>query len=420
MIREKNYFWLVTFSVLIIAVGLLIGVFIQRPTPEASDQYRKLVEKLLDEVAPSVEELRGLTLPEGFEFKDVTAQWVRENWGTRYFEAISEEVEDEERIYKSLFLIPEGFSLKEAYVGISSMTMAAVLDNTLYVVREYFNPLDNESKRTLVHELTHIMQGEHFRVPEVSTFDEKQAWNALIEGDSDLTASVYIETMRSHLTWRRPVSIMNLDSAVAEDIASHNGGLSSVRRLRMFPYKYGKDFVEALYQRGGFDEVNNAYLNPPQSTEQVMHHNKYVLGERATSVKMPGLGLEGWDLERTDRLGEYFILVMLDTWLPDTFAQRVAEDWEGDNLTYYERGEDWLLTWGVKWDSEVDALEFHESFTEVLMRVGGQASERRDVNRIWKVSWGYVLISVKSNETFIAGSTDREALFEAYKIKVAH
>ncbi len=64
-----------------------------------------------------------------------------------------------------------------------------------------------------------------------------------------------------------------------------------------FPYYEGLLFVEYLYERGNWAEVNKAYENLPLSSEQILHPDKYIQGEQPIEVAPfaleSALG-EGW------------------------------------------------------------------------------------------------------------------------------
>ena len=45
------------------------------------------------------------------------------------------------------------------------------------------------------------------------------------------------------------------------------------------PYIYGTLFVHALRRRGGWDAVNRAWDDPPTTSEQILHVDKWLAHE---------------------------------------------------------------------------------------------------------------------------------------------
>ena len=59
----------------------------------------------------------------------------------------------------------------------------------------------------------------------------------------------------------------------------------------LFPYREGAQFVAALLDVGWWPAVNAAYLDPPVSTEQILHPEKYIQNPRddPQTVLLPDL-----------------------------------------------------------------------------------------------------------------------------------
>ncbi|GAG43154.1 unnamed protein product, partial [marine sediment metagenome] len=125
-----------------------------------------------------------------------------------------------------------------------------------------------------------------------------QAWSALIEGDAGLTVKKFIA--------QADITLENSQDLTAD---------GPLTKLWLFPYLYGDGFVSDLFEVGGWEEINRAYLNPPGTTEQIMHPGKYLNGEKYVEVEVQPLDDSSWTLVETDRLGEHFILVMLQVHL---------------------------------------------------------------------------------------------------------
>ena len=89
-----------------------------------------------------------------------------------------------------------------------------------------------------------------------------------------------------------------------------------LRESLLFPYTGGLNFVQTL-QAGGWEAVNDAFANPPASTEQILHPEKYVgrRGSRSTSTLPDDLAArmgDGWKVGLEDTFGEFQLGVWLD------------------------------------------------------------------------------------------------------------
>jgi len=355
------------------------------------DEYTKKTEMMLDEVANDVSKIRMLDAPHSIPFKVVTMDWVKENWGRKSTEAVIEEVRLEEEIYRALYLIPENFSLVELKVQEVGTIMAAVAGDTVYFVREYFDPCDEESARELLaHEITHMLQGMAFQIEEPGEFDAKQAKNALVEGDAEFTKERYINYK------------FNRSDEPSFTLPSGNGTLRDIDalwQLWVAPGIYGREFVRALYEAGGWDEVNEAYHNLPANTEQIMHPEKYLIGEGFVSVELESV--EGWDLKRSERFGEHFVMMVLARHIPVDDAKPAAEGWAGDRFVYYKTNGDYLFLWKIIWDSPTDRDEFISAYRELLRSI---ASEEL-AQDYYRTYYGYLTIEVTDLSVSIIGTS---------------
>jgi len=378
------------------------------------NEYRSRVEALLKEAIELIKDFRSFSL-EDVQVEVITIDWARENWGRSFAEADRESILREERIYKALFMMSEDESLYEARVEWWGMIVSAVWQNKIYVVKEYFNPYDRfNAEKTLVHELTHMMQSKYFNIPYIPTFDGDKARAALIEGDACLMEEAFVNRTKGGVLMMGMFSTSHVsfeETPSTSEIGVYARLPDSVSRLNYFPYEYGLKFVKALYAEGGWQGVNHAYENPPVTTEQIMHPEKYFINETSRLVEAPAVTIEDWQKMKNERFGEYFILVMLENWLPSTEAARAAGGWGGDNFTYYERGDDYLLTWNITWDSVEDASEFVDSFQKIMRKVG---AEEVDAN-IWKANGRKYSIIWNNISTVIVCSTKDEVIKEVFQ-----
>lgn len=98
----------------------------------------------------------------------------------------------------------------------------------------------------------------------------------------------------------------------------------------MFPYEYGFTFVEFLFEKNGFDSIDAAFLDPPVSTEQILHPERYPWDEpkKVTLPELENTLGETWTLIDQNVMGEWSTYLILsqaydrDHRLNDDLAKR--------------------------------------------------------------------------------------------------
>ena len=386
--KKRTVFLVCLIVVLVVSLfGVRLLLSIERPQGE---EYKLAAEQLLSEAREEFKTIRSVSVRE-VVLDLVNKSWVLKNWGVAYIDP--EETAMQENIYKALFMVPQDTNLTAVQLEWTGMFRAAKWNGKIYVVEENFDITEEfKAKSTFVHELTHIMQ-ETYSLPTRTTFDGTKALTSLKEGD----ATLMVDTFEND----------GVVPPLAEVAVSGTSSLpDSINKLNRYVYRYGVEFVKALYHKGGWGTVNNAYLNPPNTTEQIMHPEKYFAQEDAKTVEAPSLA-DGWSLMKTDRFGEYFIFVMLDNWLPDDNAKEAAEGWDGDTVSYYEKDDNFLFTWNIVWDSEEDAYDFYSNFNDMLY----EASAEKHNCSYWSNYGRYISIKWNENSTLII-SSDNETLVQ--------
>ena len=349
------------------------------------EEYRLLAEQLLTQARAEYETIRGNSVRE-VVLEVVNQSWVVENWGVGYVDV--EQTTIEENTYKALFMISQDIDLYDVKLEWTSMFHAAKWKGKIYVVEDNFDITQNSSvTATFVHELTHIMQDD-YALPQMSTLDASKALTALKEGDATLMAKTYTNN-----------GVVPPSAEVT--MPSSSNIPQTIDWLNRFVYRYGIEFVKALYQQGGWEAVNQAYTSLPNTTEQILNPEKYFSKEDAQTVEAPDVTGE-WNLTKTDRFGEYFIFVLLDNWLSADDAKVAAAGWGGDTFSYYEKGDKFLFTWNIAWDSEDDAHEFYVTFQDMMDKTSADRIEDDQ----WFAYGRHLSIQWTENSTLITSSVD--------------
>src|SRR5215471_7995000 len=150
--------------------------------------------------------------------------------------------------------------------------------------------IDVDGQRPVMsHELTHALQDQHFDLrrfehwPKADS-DAELAAHALIEGDATLAMVMYITSnpMRA-LTFLKSLSGMGVETKELDQAPR------VLRESLLFPYQEGLNWTRALYKEGGWQEVSQAFTTLPQSTEQILHPEKYFAHEAPVKVTLPDI-----------------------------------------------------------------------------------------------------------------------------------
>src|ERR1044072_8545271 len=130
-------------------------------------------------------------------------------------------------------------------------------------------------KPVMAHELTHALQDQHFNLKRFENWpkgdsDAELAAHALIEGDATLAMTLY-------MTKHHIVALAFIRSLGTQETSSEQFKRAprALRESLLFPYEAGSTWATAVYRKGGWDLVSKAFTKLPQSTEQIMHPEKY-------------------------------------------------------------------------------------------------------------------------------------------------
>jgi hypothetical protein len=144
----------------------------------------------------------------------------------------------------------------------------------------------------------------------------------------------------------------------------------ALRESLLFPYEQGFAWVNQLYKRGGWAQVSQAFTDLPQSTEQVLHPDKYFAHEAPIKVNIPDLAAtlgKGWQRIDYDVNGEWnYYQILAEYVQPTSMADRAAAGWGGDRYAVYEQKADGLvcIAQSTVWDTEQDAREFFDAYAK--------------------------------------------------------
>jgi len=317
--------------------------------------------------------------------------------------------------YEALFVIDDSTEAIDARESNRNLSVLGYYDyaaDRIVIVSE--NPdAPRMDEITLAQELFHALQDRKYALSRYnrSTIERSNAVNGIVEGDGNYVDYLYDRRCASEWGGCLRPERGDDDGGDGGDGGSEESGEFDVGvyLVSYQPYSDGPAFVRSLRERGGWAAVDEAYAAPPESTEQVIHPEKY--GEDPpTAVTVRDRSGDGWRvLELPDgvdhvEFGEAGMAAMIiyptylsdgaggilssrqflnydgdgvDPFDPINYSNRYTAGWDGDRLYPYVTGDSATTNetgyvWKIAWDSPEDATEFRDAYYDLLEYYGAE------------------------------------------------
>jgi len=322
-------------------------------------------------------------------------------------ETTPEEMHAAELLLRAFGLVPRDFAYRAFLVKLLTEQVAGYYDPKAqqFYLADWIE-LDGQ-KPVMAHELTHALQDQHFNLKRFENWpkgdsDAELAAHALIEGDATLAMILYMS--------KNPmVALGFLRSSQAIESEQFKLAPRALRESLMFPYTEGSAWATQVYKRGGWPMVSQAFKKLPQSSEQILHADKYFAYEVPQKVTLPEFrSLLGptWKRIDYDVNGEWGLYLVLDEFLNNASeSKRAAAGWGGDRFALYETTEPGktFIAQLTTWDTPLDAKEFFDAYAKRTPKRYAEAAELKVIaNRIeWQTSNGFVAIELRGSRVAI-------------------
>jgi hypothetical protein len=199
------------------------------------------------------------------------------------------------------------------------------------------------ARPTLVHELTHALQDQHFgigdRLREAAKRDEKRSTgeysvlDAIVEGDAERTADGYLATLSPAQRRAIAASAETQDKRAAETYAKVP---AVVVTFFTAPYTLGEALVQAIAQDGGNAAVDDLLRDSPTHDAALLDPFRVLLGDQDAATPPKPVVDKGDKAFDDGEFGAVTWYLMLAERLPLTDALTIVDGWGGDSYVAYE------------------------------------------------------------------------------------
>jgi hypothetical protein len=232
---------------------------------------------------------------------------------------------------------------------------------------------------TLVHELTHALQDQHWdldALQDTQTTGESTAHRALFEGDAVRIENAYIEQLSAPER-----TAYDADRPGSPDDAGLGDVPASLLAFFGAPYIFGEPFLAVLEAKNGQAGVDGAFDSPPSTEEEIYDPSRFLANDSAQPLAALDAP-EGAEIIEQSDFGVIGLFLMLAERIPAHQAMHAVDGWNGDAIVGYVLNSQVCVDLAFATDTAADGDELAAAFTAwvAAMPVGSVSTGRDGAN----------------------------------------
>ena len=323
------------------------------------------LDRFVDEAVAFIEKERGVkfvTRPTVVVLDD--AAFI-----ARFRELVDEDAEKNKDVYddvtgifQAIGLLSRDMSYVEAQKLLGEGGVLGYYDQESKELRVRSAQLTPFARTVVVHELTHALDDQRFDLdrPEYDSSDDEIAFGftALAEGNARRIENKYRSSMSAADKANANAEELRLGASGAAVLAKLN---LSLLQLEVAPYDLGERFVAALLDKGGQATLDQAFADPPRTSEQVIDPAKYFAKEGRRTVNPPTADEPPF---KTGVFGQVALQVMLGSANTARVAETAAAGWGGDWFVAWKESNRSCIRVDFVMESAKDTTELRDALTK--------------------------------------------------------
>jgi len=246
----------------------------------------------------------------------------------------------------------------------------------------------------MAHELQHALDDQRYPLDPLlgatkGNSDRQFAARCVVEGSASSAMNLYMVKAMTE-GWLPPGELMSGDMISSQMTAMAEAPVSFLAAL-VLPYIEGPAFLlrggtilDSTMRAPALEDLDRAFTELPQSSEQILHPEKYWDPEKLDpprAIELPDRSADlgaGWTCVDEDTLGEIGCALLAAERLPSAMELQfgaaglripAAAGWGGDRYRCYRNEEGArILHARIEWDTEADAGEFAAAMQRPAVR----------------------------------------------------
>ncbi len=353
-----------TFLCVLLSIALLFG----RDLGAASGlPTREEVQQTLGELSV----ITGFPIKHPVAFESITREQINRYLQDRIKEVTKpSELRAEELTLKKFGFVPQNFDLRKNTIDLLTEQAAAFYD--FHRKKLFISDWAQTSMRdvALIHELAHALADQSFSLEKftkkVEQDSEKSlARQAVVEGQAMWLTDAVIARRDGRSKAR--LEDDNNEAEPSGKFPVFDTAPLYIRENLIFPYSAGERFQDAVYEKHQQAALSDVFRDPPVSSQQVMHPDKYFSHKAPV---LPGLPKDPKGFKRFAEgvLGELDHSVLLRQYTTPDDAQDIAPQLSGSQYRLLERKKDKrvALVYASLWSDQLAAQRFFHLYRRIL------------------------------------------------------
>lgn len=332
-----------------------------------------------NEISSTLKELSAIT---GFKirrqlpFQMVTREDVNKFVAEKIRKTVKpDEIRAEELTLKKFGFAPPEFDLKKTTIDLLTEQAAAFYD---YDRKKLFISdwaAKNMRDSALIHELAHALADQNYSISKflkAKSSEESSAREAVVEGQASWLM-LEVVARRSGSSLREPATAKQfLEGEQAEPGESYpvfDKAPLYLQRTLLFPYDDGIHFQQAVFLHDGTEAFAKLFTNPPTSTAQVIHTDRYFNHVPFVSPELPK-PVKPYKAYTAGTLGELETAVLIEQYAGKSTAKWLAPKLKGGAFRIDEAKPDRrsTLVYISEWADDDSAKAYFEVYAKVLSK----------------------------------------------------
>lgn len=315
-----------------------------------------------------VEKERGLEFERPIEVELLAEDDFRREVTAERSELTDEEREDIEQttgVLQAVGLLDSDVDLFESVNDLMGAGVVGFYSDDDQRIRLRGATLTPASEVTLVHELTHALQDQHFDIgargdelEESERSAEAAAFRALVEGDASRVETAYRQSLSTEERSELAKEESEQGDAYREDARDVPKIMATMLAA---PYALGEAMLGLAVTMDGNERVDELFRDPPTTDEHL--YDPWTLlqdGDRAAEVDEPELvaGEERFDAGPFGALMWYLVLAER---VPAIRAMDATDGWAGDSFVAFTREDETCVRASFRGDNARDGRQMRSA-----------------------------------------------------------